>query len=401
MNKKTPFGIQITRLFIILAFCSIYSKTNAQNIWNTYRSPSEILNTYEKGIKDKNRTSTDRVAIEFSILGKMDSTLKYANFFFSEEEKYITPAYAHKENLEAVPALQFIFDQIKDHQVVIVNEIHHLPSHRVFTADLLKELYQKGFRYIGFEGLLDAEINQRKFPTTNSGYYVKEPQFGNLVRYAILLGYTVFGYENSDREKNRELGQAENIYKIIQADSSARVVIHSGGGHLREDTLSRYYMGGYFKKISGIDPLTINNGKLTEQSAPQFEGKLYNSLAPADFPVVYIDKNTKTNVNDSVTDIQVFHPRTKTVKGRPSWIKDNKRYSKITVTTKFKFKEPYMIFAYMKNEFDSGEPAVPVDILFVDDPKQTKNLLAVPFKGKYTLVFQSKTETKFGQTEVK
>lgn len=78
-------------------------------------------------------------------------------------------------------------------------------------------MYQNGYQYLGLEALFDSLINERKYPIQESGYYIKEPEFGNLITEALNIGYKLFSYE-ATKNKNgeeREIEQALNIQKFI------------------------------------------------------------------------------------------------------------------------------------------------------------------------------------------
>ncbi|MGZ4044023.1 MAG: hypothetical protein ACXVO9_12530, partial [Bacteroidia bacterium] len=81
---------------------------------------------------------------------------------------------------KAVNAKDFILEKAKTEQIIIINEAHQQPYHRVFTTSLLHDLYAAGFRYFSAETLtnFDLSINKirkNKYPTINSGYYTREP----------------------------------------------------------------------------------------------------------------------------------------------------------------------------------------------------------------------------------
>lgn len=82
-------------------------------------------------------------------------------------------------------------------QIIIINEAHHFPYHRIFISSLLKVLYEKGFRYYGAETLNygDSTLMQLRYPTLTTGFYTAEPQFASLAREALKLGYKIFPYE--------------------------------------------------------------------------------------------------------------------------------------------------------------------------------------------------------------
>lgn len=54
---------------------------------------------------------------------------------------------------KARSAAEYIIERSKNEGIIIINEAHHQPLHRVFTASLLQGLYENGFRYLGLEAL--------------------------------------------------------------------------------------------------------------------------------------------------------------------------------------------------------------------------------------------------------
>ena len=99
-----------------------------------------------------------------------------------------------------VNARDYIIERSKNEQIIIINEAHTYPSHRTFTHSLLQGLYDNGYRYLGLEALFDTVINERKYPIIESGYYTKEPEFGNLIYTALNIGFKLFGYEATGGE---------------------------------------------------------------------------------------------------------------------------------------------------------------------------------------------------------
>ncbi|KAA3632508.1 MAG: hypothetical protein DWQ02_14685, partial [Bacteroidetes bacterium] len=85
-----------------------------------------------------------------------------------------------------VNAKEYILEEAKSRQVVIINEAHHSSLHRIFTRSLLQDLYDNGYKYFGLEALgngryTDTLLNERKHPYQHSGYYTNNPQFGDLI----------------------------------------------------------------------------------------------------------------------------------------------------------------------------------------------------------------------------
>ena len=152
-----------------------------------------------------------------------------------------------------VKAADYIIELAKKNQVVIINEAHHNSFHRVFTKSILKKLFENGYKNLGLEALangeeLDSTLNIRKYPILKTGHYIKDPQFGDLVRTALEIGYNVFPYEtenfgNSTTE-SREIEQAKNIQNIIESKPDEKFLIHCGYDHNLEGThpiLGKYY----------------------------------------------------------------------------------------------------------------------------------------------------------------
>jgi len=140
-----------------------------------------------------------------------------------------------------------------------------------------------GLEALSNEEHLDSLQKIRKYPVQKTGYYITDPQFGNLVREAIEIGYTVFPYETNSGEANgkpREIDQARNIQKVIEARPSEKYLIYCGFDHALEGTHDYWEraMAGRLKEFTGIDPLTINQVLYSEKSNSKFNHPLLKAL---------------------------------------------------------------------------------------------------------------------------
>lgn len=145
-----------------------------------------------------------------------------------------------------------------DNQIIILNEDHFYPKHRLFAMELLDILKQKGFTTISMETFVPNEGNNTALiPNSKNGFYIKDPYFGHFVREANAMGFNLLGHENQDRNVPREIGQAKNIMKILEKNPKEKIFIYVGHGHLEEEGESRV-MASYLKEYSNIDPITIN-----------------------------------------------------------------------------------------------------------------------------------------------
>ncbi|WP_133558825.1 hypothetical protein [Pedobacter duraquae] len=251
-------------------------------------------------------------------------------------EEYLVPGRDLKTaltvgNYRFKPAADYILNQATTRQVVIINEAHQVPKHRLLTMNLLEALYKIGFRYLCVEALDDdSTLLNFGYPTINSGFYTAEPGMGNLIKKAIKLGYKVVPYESDDdtddnpkyptyAQNIREVNQANNINKILIKDPGAKILVHAGHGHIWERGTNLIYMAEYFKNLAHIDPLTINQSVnnlrefsiLLDHSADRVENDLPYVVLDTQFnPVV----STEDKIGDY--DLLVAWPTPKRVFNR-------------------------------------------------------------------------------------
>ena len=313
-------------------------------------------------------------------------------------------------------AKEFILSKTKSEQIVIINESHHRPEHRKFTADLLEVLYEQGFRYLALEAILsnhsrftnypqnryclvDTTIMDRGYPLMKacSGTYVKEPAFGNMIRKALSLGYTIIGYEK--RGKNRELSQAENLAKLIWENPDAKILVHCGYGHLIEsprkhkekyDTL----MAGYLKQLTKINPLTIDQTNYYNYSTVS---EIVFRNNPETNPQCLISNNSPfishLPEQQNYWDMTVFHPPVEFVEDRPSWlVLDPEKRTFILSDDEICIDYPLRIKSL---SLDDRLDAVPIDITESYEPLSQYKLYGNLEKGKLVI------ENKNGDRQVK
>lgn len=342
---------------------------------------------------DKSQCS--KMSWEMSFIGAYDKTLEVWNV--TNKKVYTTKkdSLLNIAQYEIKPAKNILLNLVKDKQVVMFNEAHHLPHHRITTMSYLEEMHELGFRYLGVEGLKENgdSLMNRKVPTINSGYYIKEPQYSNLLKKAISLGYTVFNYDDGGRGKEREITQAKNIARILQSDENAKILIHAGWGHIREDTTILGGLMAYeFKKETGIDPFTINQTRFNEQSKIEFEHFIYQKLDYFDVPSFLVNKTDQTIYTDYITDVIIFHPRTSKRNNRPNYYNQSDLFTSKTLSySKFK-KEELLILVYDRNDKTPIEERIAIDIA-VKEKHLNKVELHLPFSGEF-IIYAIDSESK-------
>ncbi len=154
---------------------------------------------------------------------------------------------------------------------MIFNEAHYNPRHRVFVASLLKDFKEAGYKYFAAETFSNDEYFSKEIhPRFTTGYYTMEPQFGNLVREAIKLEYSLYPYEAraGANGREREIGEAKNLHELLKKDPKAKIIIYCGFAHIYEDSVYGWQkaMAGRLKEFTGIDPYTIDQIELSERS---------------------------------------------------------------------------------------------------------------------------------------
>ena len=300
-------------------------------------------------------------------------------------------------NFVAMDAQKYIVEAARDHEIVVINELHHVAQYRVFTTQLLRDLYKEGYRYLGLETLVnarnaDSTLNAQRFATLKSGIYSSEPQFGNLIRTALRLGFTLFSYESTEPNGNprdREITQAKNIQQFLENRAKdGKTIIYCGGAHATEGE-----MGGKWEKAMAarltdylkIDPLTVNQTNYSERSKKQFENKYFQAVS-VQKPTVFIDENGKPfgeKKDKTWHDIYVFHPRTQNG-ARAQWlIYDHRKIANFELDDP-KIKFPCLVLAYKYDEWKIDPKAVPYDIQEADE--NATSVALVLERGAYQIV---------------
>jgi hypothetical protein len=376
MNK----GVFISFLFALIG-AFFFQKSFSQTL---YLTSNKIRDTYPECF-DIKRTECDHAIPNFSFIGRIDSALYYQDLEYHRIQPDNDSSLALFEKMGVMDALSYIRENIRDKKVVMLNEQHFYPPNRIFTASLLGDLKKAGFTYLGCEGISrKGDMERDGHPSVSTGFYIEEPQYANLLRVAISLGFKIFSYEShTSGLDERERGQASNIYEIIKADSSARIVIHSGLGHMKKDTAVMKLMGYYFKEISGIDAYTINQAQWMEHSEGKFEFPLYKKVASRlSVPSILFDSSTNKIWKDSHSDVSVFMPRTKYIDGRAGWL-NNSYLLPYTLTLPSQTTFPALITVYKKDE---NEPYYPLAVDAVELSNfQTQIKVYVPLPGEYVV----------------
>ncbi len=271
-------------------------KIDLQQIFNSIKSGSRYMQDTGSVMSLVNRSMTSNMFLknlteikQYPIPKNQGNSLElqmqltFASFlgnnsFYSDLIKQTESSFKPKDSIVNViknnlvvndGVLDSIIVKARLTNVVMLNENHFYPAHRSFILDLLPKLRSEGYTHLALEALAapyDSILNEPSgFPVLKTGFYTQEQTYGNLLREAKTLGYHFVAYENENNNKNRELGQAENLYrKTIGTDKHAKVVVIAGVDHILERATAsgKKWMATLFKELYQINPLTISQTHL-------------------------------------------------------------------------------------------------------------------------------------------
>jgi len=335
----------------------------------------------------------EMAATRFSYIGNHQKTLEFWDQRRTKETIPLRKGQIDTFNQKFLrkDAIPYILERTGGYKVTIINEEHHMPETRVFTTQLLKSMYEQGYRHLGLETFFGSEqsiaqLHQDKYPRLKNGIYTTEPQFGQLVRAALKLGYNIFPYESQGHEngKEREINQAKNIKDYLEKNTEGKVLIHCGYAHGAEGNYGGSWekaMAGRLTEFTGIDPFTINQTKYVSRSKPSYNDAYYQIL-DVESPSVFLDEDGKVfgkYRNESHFDVSVIHPKTVDYE-RPIYLQYGNRKEVDVIFQHDDMQFPVMVLAYVKGE-EIGE-AIPYDVqeIFSSDVK----LVLEP--GLYTII---------------
>ncbi|MFL5561000.1 MAG: TPR end-of-group domain-containing protein [Gemmatimonadaceae bacterium] len=241
-------------------------------------------------------------------------------------------------------AVNEILERARATRLVMINEAHHVAMHRALTTQLLDGLWKQGFRYLAVEAVgkkMSRDTNAT--PTLRSGTYTKDPVFADMLRAAVRLGFTVVPYDSfavgcvatpDDPAKcfsARDSLAAAKLYREVFAhDPGAKVIVHAGYSHVVEVVRSPRAarpVAYWLARLTGIDPLTVDQTVMYGHSSPVFEPSEYRAVASRGWlsaPVVLRAKDGSYYRSPaggfSGVDMQVFTPPDSLVDGRPGWL---------------------------------------------------------------------------------
>lgn len=391
---------------------------------------------------------TKQVTRTFSYYDRVMNDLSIAEYYRAsrlyEDSSFgiAKPIVINLVNKKIIGAKQFILEEARKYRVLMINESHIRPQHRLFTKSLLKELKREGYNVLMAEGIsMKNTIALKGYPTSSDGDLINEPNYASMLRYARQLGYKICAYEQYTSKKNywddsvkldqygsikyisyeprdsailtfdknglqntyytsvRERAQAENILATIRKNPSSKFIIHVGAGHLYE---SGSMMGAKLKELlHNEDFLTIDQEVLTDQ-IPVIDAVTGDTLKRS-FPFLLWDsaKNEYFNpLSTSQVDYSIFNASVTDSLSRPVFL-----FQDVEPRTVFKVQMdqlkdcPCVLSAYYSHEYKKEGPmAIAIDNVYCDGSQDNPPLLL--YKGNYTIVKRNRRGELFNFTIV-
>lgn len=297
-------------------------------------------------------------------------------------------------------------------RVVILNEDHGLPRDRAFALEVARALRPLGYSLLAAETFWNtddhapmARLVKDGYPVRSSGHYTQDPVFADFVRQSLAMGYRPVAYEQTETESEgggtgradsisrREEAQSSHLAQMLAADPKAKMFVYVGHSHVAERPIDgrgdakQSWMAARLKAKTGIDPLTIDQVTLG-QSTSGYNGLARRVLAAkaAGRSVAMFDGDRPVTVGQyaGAVDLQVYHPATRMVKGRPDWLAAMGRKPMAIPAGFVPEKGERLVQAFIASESDD---AIPVDQVLVRAGEDAPMLL-VPGTKPLRLVTQ-------------
>ncbi len=344
----------------------------------------------------------DEMSQYFAFIGDYETAMQFLIRSYDTLDEVSTrkiyKTAAGLKDITHVNARSYIHLAAKNRRVIMINEAFSKPLHRAFTLSLLEDLYRQGFHYLAMEMLDNFSNHTLDKVTMHTGYYAGEPVASELIRQALSIGYTLVSYEDTaagdHTASQRDSIQAANIYAVIQQDSTAKILVHASYEHISKKPGANGYipMALAFRRMSGIDPLTIDQTDMTEESNFAYGRVIYQAYI-ARFPltepsIALVDGNPINVTDKDLYDLCVIHPPTTYKDGRPEWL--SLGGTRKPVTLKPPTAGVYLVQGYYQNEFELNNNTawnlVPADQTYITNGKNSYMLYLR--KGKYKIFFR-------------
>ena len=293
---------------------------------------------------------------------------------------------------DGVAAIPEIVRRARQTRIVILDENHLDPRGRAFALEVARALRPLGYRVLAAEALkrdADDAASLAKMTALSadghvrqaSGYYLDDPVFSDFLRQSLALGYRLVSYETTrtdyandpvEAQGQREQDQADNLLRrAVRQYPDAKILIYAGEHHAAESPIAAEggkiaLMAERLKRITGIDPLTIDQAGLSRVPMNRPDTDLYAIAAPKarGRSVVLKQRGAPLVVGllAGSVDLQVVHAPGGNVGGRPDWLLGMRRKPASVPPALLPESGTRLVQAFLAGEPDD---AIPVDQVLV------------------------------------
>jgi hypothetical protein len=294
-------------------------------------------------------------------------------------------------------AIAEIVKRARQTRVVILNENHETSRGRAFGLEVTRALRPLGYSLLAVEALTNrkgatppgsARLLGANAVPLDAGFYTKDPVFADMIVQAIRIGYRTAAYENvpengsAESPADREQGQAQNLLNFISNEPKAKLLVFVGLSHVAESPLpggggaAMEWMAARLKRMAGVDPLTIDQASLNE-TANRGSGRDAHRIASQGLrarSAILVEKGSPLVYGQygGAVDLQVVHPRTICLSGRPDWLMALGRRPKAIPRDLLAQSGRRLVQAFAKN---APSNAVPLDQVIVEAGHRPPSLM--------------------------
>ncbi|THD58259.1 MAG: hypothetical protein E8A49_19955 [Phenylobacterium sp.] len=303
-----------------------------------------------------------------------------------------------------VAAIPEIVRRARKTRIVILDENHLEPRSRAFGLQVARALRPLGYTVLAAEALHrgadDGEVQAKMdklsadgYVRQSSGYYLDDPVFADFLRQSLALGYRLVSYEFGGdfvSEAQRDQDQTDNLVRrAVRKYPNAKILIYSGEHHLAKRPIAieggqAEWMAQRLKQATGIDPLTIDQGGLTPLPMNRSNADLYGiAVRKAHGRSVVLMRDGKpltVGLLAGSIDLQVIHPQSATVDGRPGWLAQMGRKPRPIPPSLLPKSGVRLVQAFVAREADD---TIPIDQVLVTAGQPAPALMLPPVAVRY------------------
>jgi hypothetical protein len=236
----------------------------------------------------------------------------------------------------------------------------------------------------------------------SSGYYLGNPVFADFLRQSLHMGYRLVAYESAGfteetdaaaRSARREQEQAENILRrALQRYPDAKVLVYGGRHHAAKAPIDdpnvkeRLWMVERLKRLSGIDPLVIDQVELGETPADRPDANLYaiasKKVGKESVALFTGSQPLVIGLLAGGVDLQVVHPPRERAAGRPAWLAQLGRAPVSIPKDLLPASGTRLVQAFLADE---AEDAIPIDQVLVHAGREPPKLMLPKARVRYAV----------------